>query len=314
MQFGVQLLPQEVTWSEWRDGWLRVDDLGFDSNWSFDHVHAPRGDPASPTFEGWVGMAALATLARHTWTGMLVSPGTFRNPGLMLKMATTMDHLTGGKFIYGLGAGWHANEHRAYGFGWPEPRERVSRLAEALEITHRMWNRAAQPASFEGRYYQLDRAFTNPPPLQAPRPPILVAGSGPRILRLAARYADIYDSWPPLGPMLQRFAALRAECERIGRPYAAIKRSVSVDYLWAPDPSTRTEQIEAIVAASPDRDPAMIRGRILAGGQKELIDQIRAYAAEGAEQVILHVGSPYDMEGLERFAHEVIPAFRTSAA
>src|SRR5258708_12499251 len=111
MKIGVQLLPQGVTWNQWRDGWLRIDELGFDSNWSFDHVHAPRGAVDSDTFEGWVGMGALAALTRNAWTGMLVSPITFRNPGLLVKMATTLDHITGGKSILGLGAGWHVNEH-----------------------------------------------------------------------------------------------------------------------------------------------------------------------------------------------------------
>src|SRR5204862_5383911 len=97
MKIGVQLLPQGVTWNQWRDGWLRIDELGFDSNWSFDHVHAPRGAPDSDSFEGWVGMAALAALTRNAWTGMLVSPITFRNPALLVKMATTLDHVSGGK-------------------------------------------------------------------------------------------------------------------------------------------------------------------------------------------------------------------------
>ena len=79
MKFGVQLLPQDVSWPAWRDAWLRMDELGFDSNWSFDHVHAPRGKPESDSFEGWVGMAALAALTPRAWTGMLVSPITFRN-------------------------------------------------------------------------------------------------------------------------------------------------------------------------------------------------------------------------------------------
>src|SRR3981189_3060134 len=158
MKIGVQLLPQAVTWNGWRDGWLRIDELGFDSNWSFDHVHAPRGAVDSDSFEGWVGMGRRAAV--------LVSPITFRNPALLVKMATTLDHITGGKSIFGLGAGWHVNEHEAYGFGWPSPGERVTRLAESLEITQRMWNRREQPASFDGRFYQLDRAINNPGPLQ----------------------------------------------------------------------------------------------------------------------------------------------------
>jgi alkanesulfonate monooxygenase SsuD/methylene tetrahydromethanopterin reductase-like flavin-dependent oxidoreductase (luciferase family) len=307
--FGVQLLPQDVTWSVWRDGWLRVDELGFDSNWSFDHVHAPRGKPDSDSFEGWVGMAALAALTRHARTGMLVSPVTFRNPALMVKMATTLDHICGGKSIFGLGAGWHVNEHQAYGFGWPSAGERVSRLAEALEITHRMWNRDEPSASFDGRFYQIDHAFNNPPPVQSPRPPILVAGSGPRLIGLVARYADIYDSWPPLDALKERFSLLAAACAANHRPYDTIIRSLSVDFLWAPDPALREAKLVQAVGATAGRDPAMLRARILAGGPAELIAQIEAFESAGVQQIILHVPSPYDMDGLEHFARDVVPAF-----
>jgi alkanesulfonate monooxygenase SsuD/methylene tetrahydromethanopterin reductase-like flavin-dependent oxidoreductase (luciferase family) len=310
MQIGVQLLPQDVTWTHWRDAWLRIDELGFHSNWSFDHMHAPRGEPQTDSFEGWVGMAALAALTQKAWTGMLVSPVTFRNPALMVKMATTLDHVSGGKSIFGLGAGWHVNEHQAYGFGWPSAGERVSRLAEALEITHRMWNRAEQPATFAGKYYQLDGAFNNPGPLQSPHPPILVAGSGPRIIGLVARYADIYDSWPPLDALAQRFELLAQACDRINRPYAALTRSLSVDYLWAPDPATREARFAEAVGVTPGRDPAMLRARILAGGPAELIDQLGTYQSAGVQQVILHIPPPYDMDGLEHFAADVLPAIR----
>jgi alkanesulfonate monooxygenase SsuD/methylene tetrahydromethanopterin reductase-like flavin-dependent oxidoreductase (luciferase family) len=243
---------------------------------------------------------------------MLVSPVTFRNPALMTKMATTLDHITGGKSIFGLGAGWHVNEHEAYGFGWPSAGERVSGLAEALEITHRMWNQNEQPASFSGRYYQLDQAFNNPGPLQAPHPPILVAGSGPRIIGLVAKYADVYDSWPPLTALKERFSLLAETCARINRPYEAITRSLSVDYLWAPDPLSRESRIAEAVSATPGRDPAMLRARILYGGAADLIDQIRTYESAGVQQIILHVPSPYDMDGLEHFAHEVLPTFRAA--
>jgi alkanesulfonate monooxygenase SsuD/methylene tetrahydromethanopterin reductase-like flavin-dependent oxidoreductase (luciferase family) len=226
----------------------------------------------------------------------------------MVKMATTLDHIAGGKSIFGLGAGWHVNEHEAYGFGWPSAGERVTRLAESLEITHRMWNRHEQPASFAGQFYQLDRAHNNPAPLQTPHPPILVAGSGPRIVGLVAKYADIYDSWPPLDAVQQRFELLAEACQRVGRPHESITRSLSVDYLWAPDPTKREAQIAEAVGVTPGRDPAILRARILSGGSAGLIEQIHGYAAVGLQQLILHVPSPYAMEGLEHFAGEVLPA------
>lgn len=310
IEFGVQFLPQDVSWEEWRDAWVQADGLGFDSLWSYDHVHAPRGAADRPCFEGWVGMAGLAALTRQARVGMLVSAVLFRNPALLVKMATTVDHITGGKSILGLGAGWQVSEHEAYGWGFPTPGERVSRLAESLQVTRAMWNGPpGEAASFEGTYYRLEGAYNNPPPLQKPHPPIMVAGGGPRIVRLVAHYADMWDCWPPLSDAAGRYEILRQECEAIGRPADQIVRSLSVDYLYEPDPRRLKERLEDMVRRQ-DRDPAVVRGRLLAGGSQEIIDQIGGYVDGGIRQLILHVGSPYDLEGVERFAHDVMPAFR----
>ena len=310
MKFGVQLLPQDVSWAEWRDGWVQADQLGFDSLWSYDHVHAPRGAPEQPCFEGWMGMAALAVLTKRAEVGMLVSGVVYRNPALLVKMATTVDHITGGKSIFGIGAGWHANEHVAYGWGFPPAGERVSRLAEALQVTHALWDGApGEPASFEGAYYRLDGAYCNPPPIRQPRPPILVAGGGPRIIGLVARYADIWDCWPPLSQAQERYEILRRECGKIGRPVDQIVRSASVDLMYEPDSGRLAERVEEL-SRRQQRDADVIRGRLLAGGPQEMIDQVRSFAEAGIQQMILHVPSPYDLEGVERFAREVMPAFR----
>ena len=310
MKFGVQLLPQEVSWDQWRDAWVRADQLGFDSLWSYDHVHAPRGAPAQACFEGWMGMAALAALTEQAEVGMLVSAVHFRNPGLLVKMATTVDHVTGGKSIFGLGAGWHVNEHEAYGWGFPSAGERVSRLAEALQVTHALWDApAGQPASFEGTYYRLEDAYCNPPPIRQPHPPIMVAGGGPRIIGLVARYADMWDCWPPLSDVGERYERLRRACDKLGRPVDQIVRSLSVDLLYEPDSRRLAERVEAHVRGQ-NRDPSTLRARLLAGGPGEMIDQIGAYVDAGLDQIILHVGSPYDLEGIESFAQEVVPHFR----
>lgn len=314
IRFGVQFLPQDVSWEQWRDAWLRADQLGFDSLWSYDHMHAPRGAPAQPCFEGWVGMAGLAALTRQAWVGMLVSAVLFRNPALLIKMATTVDHITGGKSILGLGAGWQVSEHQAYGWGFPPAGERVSRLAEGLQVAHALWNApSGQPASFEGAYYRLEEAYCNPPPIQQPHPPIMVAGGGPRIVRLVARYADMWDCWPPLSDVHARYELLRRECDAIGRPADQIVRSLSVDYLYEPDPRRLPERVDTLIQRQ-DRDPSVLRARLLAGGPTDMIDQIRMYADAGVQQLILHVGSPYDVEGVERFAEEVMPIFRRDAS
>jgi alkanesulfonate monooxygenase SsuD/methylene tetrahydromethanopterin reductase-like flavin-dependent oxidoreductase (luciferase family) len=136
-----------------------------------------------------------------------------------------------------------------------------------------------------------------------------VAGSGPRLIGLVARYADIYDSWPPLDALKERFSLLAAACAANHRPYDTIIRSLSVDFLWAPDPALREAKLVQAVGATAGRDPAMLRARILAGGPAELIAQIEAFESAGVQQIILHVPSPYDMDGLEHFARDVVPAF-----
>ncbi len=311
MRFGVQLLPQDVSWSAWRDAWLRVDELGYDTNWSYDHVHAPRGDPASPCFEGWVGMAALGALSRNARVGMAVSGVLYRNPALLVKMATTLDHVTGGKTIFGIGAGWHESEHEGYGWGFPPPGERVSRLAEALELTHALWSGGdpSQPVDYSGRYYALKRAYCNPAPLQKPHPPIMVAGSGPRIIGLVARYADWWDTWAPVSEASQRHDRLKAACQKIGRPVSEITWSVSTDMVCDNDAARLADRVDAAVGRG-TRDPAVARSRMLVGGTEEVAEQVQAYADAGVDHLLLHVGSPYDMRGVETFAREVMPAFR----
>ena len=309
LKFGAQPLPQEVSWEEWRAAWLRMEELGFDSLWSYDHVHAPRGTPESPCFEGWMGMAALGALTKRADVGMLVSGVLYRNPALLVKMATTFDHIVGGRSILGIGAGWHANEHEAYGWGFPSAGERVSKLEEALQLTRALFAAAGRPISYEGKYYRLDGACNNPPPLAKPHPPILVAGGGPRMVRLAARYADVHDSWAPLDAVRQRYDILRQECDRIGRPFETITRSLSMDFIYDSNPDRLSERIEEIIQRH-NRDPQQLRDRLLAGGSKEMIERLRPFAEAGVQQVILHVPSPYDLEGVEAFAREVMPAFR----
>ena len=124
-----------------------------------------------------------------------------------------------------------------------------------------------------------------------------------------AKYADIYDSWPPLEALQERFALLAHACAAANRPYDAITRSLSVDYLWAPDPALREAQLVRAVGDTTGRDPAMLRARILAGGPHELIAQVKEFESVGVQQIILHIPSPYDMDGLEQFAREVVPAF-----
>ena len=186
-----------------------------------------------PCLEAWTLLAALAAVTARIRLGVLVSSNTFRHPSLLAKEAVTVDHVSGGRLILGIGTGWHEDEHRRYGFELPEPAERVDRLEEAVEILVRLQEEPR--VTFEGRYYHLDDAVFEPRPVQRPRIPLLIAAHRPRMIRLAARFADQWDTFPELPgprPMAsrrrsgERIAMLDAACAAAGRDPATIRRSV----------------------------------------------------------------------------------------
>jgi alkanesulfonate monooxygenase SsuD/methylene tetrahydromethanopterin reductase-like flavin-dependent oxidoreductase (luciferase family) len=172
-----------------------------------------------------------------------------------------------------------------------------------------LWNEGAEPVDFQGRYYRLEGAICRPAPLQSPHPPILVAGSGSRLLGLVARYADWWDSWAPIEQALERRALLTAACGRIGRAVSSITWSISADYLYEPSP-TRLHERVAEQAAIAGRDPGFTRSRMIAGDLDAISRQVQALAEAGVDHVLLHVPSPYDMAAVELFAREVMPSFR----
>ncbi|MBA3779670.1 MAG: TIGR03560 family F420-dependent LLM class oxidoreductase [Chloroflexi bacterium] len=232
IRFGVFVGQANKEWPQIRDEFLLAEDLGFDHAWVVDHFVNTDGPPSDPCHEAWTLLAALAVSTTRIRLGVLVSSNTFRHPALLLKEAVTVDHVSGGRVILGMGTGWHGEEHRRYGFELPEPRERVDRFEEAVQIVHSLMSQ--ERTSFPGRHYQLDDAPLEPRPLQQPRIPILIAAHRPRMLRLAARYADVWDTFPAIpgtategveDQIKRRVELLDAECRRVGRDPAEIRRS-----------------------------------------------------------------------------------------
>jgi alkanesulfonate monooxygenase SsuD/methylene tetrahydromethanopterin reductase-like flavin-dependent oxidoreductase (luciferase family) len=234
-RFGVFIGQVGLSWPGLVERFTLADELGFDHAWLVDHL-MPTDPPLDrPAFEAWTSLAAIAALTSRVRIGVLVSSNTFRHPSLLAKQAVTVDHVSRGRLILGVGTGWHAEEHRRFGIDFPPPAERVDRLEEALQVLDRLNTGAI--ASFEGRHYRLDGAVALPRPVQRPRIPILIAAHRPRMLRLAARYADIWDTFPTMdgtatqgvsSDLAERVAAFEAACAVAGRDPAAIRRSVWV--------------------------------------------------------------------------------------
>jgi len=243
VRFGLFLSQAGRSWDETLERFRRAEALGFDHAWLVDHLTPTEGPLDRPMHEAWTLLAAIAAKTERIRLGVLVTSNTFRHPSLLAKQAVTVDHVSGGRLILGLGAGWHADEHRRYGIDLPAPAERVDRLEETIAILTALMG--AERTTYEGLHYRLDDAPLEPKPVQRPRIPLLVAAHRPRMLRLAAQYADQWDTFPELAgtatdgvstSVAERVAAFDEACRAAGRDPATIRRSI-----WAEGDEVQTE-------------------------------------------------------------------------
>src|SRR5690606_33468580 len=226
MDLAVMIEGQEgLNWDRWRRIIRATEDLGYESLFRSDHFFSLSGPHDRDALETFLSFVLVAEESSRIRFGPLVASMTFRHPSLVARMAAQIDVLSEGRFILGLGAGWNVPEHEAFGIPFPPVRERMDRLEEGIQVVRTLWGEG--PASFEGRYYQLQDVECYPKPAQSPAP-ILVGGSGEkRTLRIVAQYAD---EWNVTGQTVETYRhkdeVLRAHCEAVGRDQASIRRSM----------------------------------------------------------------------------------------
>ncbi len=218
------VLGQRASWPELLARTRETETLGFDGLFLVDHFYG-LFDVMDPTHEAYTMLAALAPFTQSMRLGVLVCGNTYRNPAFLLKQAVTVDHVSGGRVDFGVGAGWTEREHEAYGWEYPSAKVRVDRFAEALEI----WDllQREERTTYAGEHYQILDAPFEPKPLQSPRMPLLIGGSGPRMLRLTARYADIWNVVGTPESAAEVNQRLDAVCLAAGRDPASLVRAVS---------------------------------------------------------------------------------------
>jgi F420-dependent oxidoreductase-like protein len=262
-----------VTWDQWRALAATAEDAGFEALFRSDHYESLGGGANTGSLDAWSTINALAALTSRIRLGTLVSPGTFRHPSVLARMATTADHVSGGRIELGMGAGWHEGEHRAFGFPYGTVKDRFDRHAEQVEIVHRSWE--AEPFDFQGRYYTLERCDAQPKPLQQPHPNLILGGSaGPRGAALAARWADEYNTvFPSEDEARERCERIAAACEQAGRDMITFSAMIPLE-----------------------------------GSSSELVDRLGRLAAAGVERVMLQHLAHGDVATVERVGRDVIPA------
>lgn len=235
LRIGIKL-SQDHPIETYREVWRIAEEGGFDSCWAMDHL-ASIGSIGEdrPIFDGWELLAAMAVATKKVRIGLLVTGITYRNPALLAKIATTVDHLSDGRLEFGISAAWAANEHEMYAISGLD--HRVGLLSEGLQVMKMLWTQ--ERTDFAGRYYTMTNAVANPKPVQKPYPPIWIGSGGASTLRLTARHADV---WNPSGAVGRDFESMVAAskqldeaCAAIGRDPAEIRRSVQLPFGGEPE-------------------------------------------------------------------------------
>src|SRR5712691_6258335 len=228
LRFGLKNGGQDTTIDALRAVWRIADQARFDHVWVFDHLASiGEGGPGRPVFEGWSLQAAIAAATEHVRLGCLVTGNTYRNPALLAKIAVTVDHLSGGRLEFGIGAAWAAVEHSMYGIEGLD--HRVGRLSESLQIIKSLWTE--DRTNFDGRYYKMSDAIANPKPVQKPYPPIWIGASGQTTIKLVARYADVWNTGAnEIDKGSEVITRLEDACGAVGRDPSEIRRSIQ--FAW----------------------------------------------------------------------------------
>ena len=309
IKLGILAWNQYTDWPSLEAVGGRVDELGYDSLWTWDHLYPIVGSWEGPIFEGYLTLAAWAEVTKRTTLGLMVGANTFRNPALVAKAVTTLDHISGGRAVLGIGAAWFEREHIAYGihfgtgFG-----ERLDRLDEAVEIMRGMLD-GEQPTA-RGRFYQAKEVRNDPPPVQE-RLPILIGGDGERkTLHTVAKYADAWNLSGDLEHVRHKDEVLRRWCREVGRDESEIERNWCAGAVILRDSPEEARR----VATEIGRRNGGSRGPEHAETPEQLAERAAPIVALGFRHIYIDLPAPYDDETLERLIGEVKPMLEERAA
>jgi alkanesulfonate monooxygenase SsuD/methylene tetrahydromethanopterin reductase-like flavin-dependent oxidoreductase (luciferase family) len=309
IKLGLQLWNQVFDWPSAAAAARRADELGYDHLWSWEHVMAVMGDPNQDTFDAYTLLAAWSQITSRVKLGVLTGANTFRNPGLLAKMVTTLDHVSDGRAILGIGGGWHELEHQRFGMEFGSGfGDRLTWLDESAAALRGLLDGEAV-TSPEGGHYRLDGAELHPRPVQD-RLPILIGGSGEKkTLRTVARYADMWNmvATTNLDVMRHKDSVLRSHCEAVGRDHTEIERTA---YL---SPVIRDTEAEAMkyfrmqMEANRLDDSVLDDGDIYVTTADRITELMISWKELGFNTFIIETAAPFDEETAERFATEIRP-------
>jgi F420-dependent oxidoreductase-like protein len=305
-RFGVTLPQIKRSWEETRATATLADELGYDSLWVCDHLYGVPM-PKLPIYEAWSLLAAVAALTSRAQLGTLVTPPFFRNPAVLAKQIATIDHVSNGRTIAGLGSGWFEAEFQAYGCEFPPLRERMRALEETAQILRSLWSE--EQTRFDGRWFSVKDAVCEPKPVR--RPPILIGGGGERVLMgIAARHADVWNNLAVFQPALgAKVEALRRRCDELGRDFSTLEVSQQCVVV--------IEETEPAARASLEKAKKIYGGHMgsgleehgIWGAPEQVIERIERHRRLGCSLFVIEFFGRDTRVPARLFAERVMPAF-----
>jgi F420-dependent oxidoreductase-like protein len=297
VKFGVHAGLQHTSIAELRELWTRIEELGFDWISIWDHFYAADASGDPHCLEAITSHTALAATTSRVTCGSLVYSAGYRHPAVLANAIATLDQVANGRIVLGLGGGWLENEYNVYGLHFGSPGERLRMLDEYVQCVRGLLTQ--ERTTFDGEFFHLHDAQCEPKPVQ-PRLPIWIGGGGEKVtLRIAAEHADGWNvPFIPPDVWAHKAHVLDTHCDKVGRDPASITRSVNVGMAFTDEELRRQ--------FGPMSE--YVKPGVLSGSVQEMVDKVGGYVDAGAAQVNLAMRAPFDREGLERFAAEVMPA------
>jgi F420-dependent oxidoreductase-like protein len=308
IRFGIHSGPQNTTFDAYLELWQRAEELGYDWCSVFDHFMPIFGpNPDGPCFEGTTLMAAMAAHTSRVRVGMLVTGVTYRHPAVAANMAATIDHISGGRAEYGVGAAWFEKEHNQYGIPFPRIGVRMDMLDEACRVMRGLWTE--ERFSFEGKHYKLTDAQMEPKPVQE-HLPLVIGGSGEkRTLRIVAEHGDVWNTFlGDVDTFKHKLDVLAGHCADVGRNPAHIRKSLTFRAVLAEDEAAVAERRRELEANAPSGQSFIV------GTPEQCVEQMRPFAELGGRDFLLASARPYDWQTIELVARQVAPALRAEVA
>jgi F420-dependent oxidoreductase-like protein len=296
----------EAKWAKAVEIAVLAEELGYDSVWVYDHFHNVPVPAHETMFECWTTIAALTQVTQNVRLGQMVGCALYRHPSLLAKITSNIDVMSGGRLIWGIGAGWYQHEFTGYGYEFPEAADRIRVLRETVEIVKSMWTDAE--TTYDGRYFQLKGAQCDPKPVKQPHPPICIGGGGEQLtLRVVARHADRSNFGGKPDEFAHKCEVLKGHCAAVGRDYDEIAKT------WSPEVFIRESEAEILEAGSRSfwGEPfESWRAGNLVGTPEQVAEKVQTYVDLGCTGFVPWCSDYPEHETLRLFAEKVMPQLR----